>query len=47
MPSVTSSAPARITVAIIGPKDFSPPTASTGIFRRAACARNARLSIAS
>ena len=34
MPSVTSSAPARITVAIIGPNDFSPPTARTGIFSR-------------
>jgi hypothetical protein len=44
---VTSSPEARITTAIIGPNDFSPPRARIGIFSRPPAARNARLSIAS
>ena len=47
IPSVTSSPPARMTVAIIGPNDFSPPRARIGSFSRPLAARKARLSIAS
>ena len=37
----------RMTVAIVGPNDFSPPSASTGIVELAPRARNALLSMAS
>ena len=46
MPSVTLVAAARITVAIIGPYDFSPPTAKTGIVSLP-LATNALLSVES
>jgi hypothetical protein len=45
-PSVTLVAAARITTAIVGPKDFSPPTARMGIVSLPA-ATNALLSAAS
>ena len=46
-PSVTSLAANRITVAIIGPNDFSPPIASTGMPSLPLAARKAWLSSAS
>jgi hypothetical protein len=44
--AAVAAAATRMTLAIIGPNDFSPPTASTGIVSLP-LARNALLSIAS
>ena len=44
---MTLAAAARITTAMVGPNDFSPPSASTGMVNLPLAARIARLSLAS